>query len=409
VSPRGVTAGADRTLRHDLAAAARLRSVEHAHQVARRRVPVPVADYVDGGAGNEQSLLANLSAVRSVQLRPRLGVTSADPPDLRTTVLGTDISMPLLLSPVGFTRMMHPAGDVAGATAAGAAGTIFTLSSMSGHTMDEVVAAAARPPWFQLYFLGGREGAEQLVARARQAGFAALVVTMDTQTTGDRRRERRFGLSPPLQLDRSTVSRMAPFAVARPRWLLDQARDGFHLELVNATGLGTDGGPMAPAEALLRWLASPPTWEDLGHLVELFDGPVLAKGILTADDARRALDAGASGIIVSNHGGRQLDGVASTFQALAEVVRAVGTKTEVLVDGGIRSGADVVRAVALGARAAMIGRAWAYGLCAAGQPGVLRVLSLLREDIDRTMRLIGAASVGEIDAALVDLPPAWPR
>ncbi len=408
MTPRDGPTGADGSLRHDARTATRLRSVEHARALARRRLPLPVADYVEGGAGNEQSLAANLSAVRSVQLRPRLGVTSTAP-DLRTTVLGTDVSMPLLLSPIGFTRMMHPAGDVAGAGAAGAAGTIFTLSSMSGHPMDEVVAAASRPPWFQLYFLGGREGAEQLAHRARRSGFAALVVTMDTQTTGDRRRERRFGLSPPLRLDRRTVARMAPFVVGRPRWLADQARDGFRLELVNAGGLTVEGAPISPGEALLRWLASPPTWGDLAWLGEEFGGPVLAKGILTADDARRAVDAGVAGIIVSNHGGRQLDGVPSTFQALAEVAGAVGSETEVLVDGGIRSGADVVRAVAMGARAAMVGRAWAYGLSAAGRPGVDRVLSLLREDIDRTMRLVGASSVPDIDAGLVDVPSLWPR
>ena len=245
--------------------------------------------------------------------------------------------------------------------------------------------------------------------RARRAGFAALVVTMDVQTTGDRRRERRFGLSPPLRLDRRTVARMAPFAAVRLRWLLDQAGDGFHLELVNAAGLMAGDRPMSAEEALLQWLASPPTWEDVARLGELFGGPVLAKGILSADDARRAVDAGVSGVVVSNHGGRQLDGVPSSFEALAEVVRAVGAETEVLVDGGIRSGADVVRAVALGARAAMVGRPWAYGLCAAGRPGVDRVLSLLRQDIDRTMRLVGATSVAGIDAGLVDLPGAWPR
>ena len=392
----------------DARAGRRIRSVEHARELAHRRVPAPVESYVEGGAGLERTLAANLSAVQAVQFLPRLGVTAGGPPDLGTTVLGTEVSMPVLLSPVGFTRMMHIAGDVAGAAAAGAAGTIFTLSSMSGHSMEEVRAAATTPTWFQLYFLGGRHGAEQLVAGARRHGFAAVVVTMDTQIPGDRRRESRYGLSPPLRLDRRTVTKMAPFAALRPSWLLDHALDRFKLDLEMANGLERGGATMSAVEALLQWIGAPPTWDDIAWIGEEFGGPVIVKGVLTPDDARRAVAAGASAIVVSNHGGRQLDAVPATFAALADIVRAVGSDAEVLVDGGIRSGADVVKAVALGARAAMVGRAWAYGLCAGGQPGVARVLSLLREDIDRTMRLIGAARIGDIDPSVIRVPRSWP-
>ena len=363
--------------------------------------------YVEGGAGHERSLSANLAAIQAVQFLPRLGVTDSLPPDLTTTVLGTEISMPLLLGPVGFTRMMHPAGDLAGVGAAGAAGTIFALSSMSGHSMEEVRDAATSATWFQLYFLGGREGAEQLVARARDGGFQAIVVTMDTQVPGDRRREARFDLSPPLKLNGKTILKMLPFVAVRPWWLLDHAIDRFQLELVQANGLTHEGATMTAQDALLQWIAAPPSWEDIAWIHQQFGGPVIVKGVLTADDARRAIAAGASAVIVSNHGGRQLDGVPPTFAVLADVVRAVGEDAEILVDGGIRSGADVVKAVALGAKAAMIGRAWAYGLCAAGQPGVERVLSLLREDIDRTMRLLGIASVDNIDGSIVIPPSEW--
>jgi isopentenyl diphosphate isomerase/L-lactate dehydrogenase-like FMN-dependent dehydrogenase len=389
--------------------AGRITSVPHARAIASRRVPAPVRGYVEGGAGNECTLGANVAAVQAVRFRPRVGEASGAPPDLSTTVLGTPVSMPVLLGPIGFTRMMHPDGDVAGALAASGAGTIFTHSSMSGHTMEQVVGAASAPTWFQLYFLGGRDGAARLVGRARELGYSGLVVTLDTAIPGDRRRESRYRLSPPLRLDRQTVQRMAPYALLRPRWLADAARDGFFLDLVNAQGHTRGGTPMGEQEALIRWLGEPATWDDIGWIAERFGGPVIAKGIMTVDDARRAVEVGASALVVSNHGGRQLDGAPATFAVLEQVVDAVGSEIEVLVDGGIRSGADVVRAVALGARAALVGRAWAYGLCAAGRPGVDQVLALLRQDIDRTMRLLGVASIDELDRSLVDGPDVWPR
>ena len=394
--------------RHDARMAGRITSVDRARQLAWRRVIRPVEGYVEGGAGHESTMRANMAAVRSVEFVQRVGQTSGATPDQRTTVLGREVSMPVLLSPVGFTRMMHTSGDVAGAAAAGAAGTIFTLSSMSGHSMEDVIAAAGGPVWFQLYFLGGRAGAQNLVAEARRLGYAAIVVTMDTQIPGDRRRESRYGLSPPLTLDKSTMTKMVPFVARRPRWLLDQAMGGFQLDLVNAVRPRADGSVSTASEALLQWIFEPPTWSDLAWIKEEFRGPVVAKGVLNADDARRAVDHGASAVIVSNHGGRQLDGVPATFAALPEIVRAVGDDAEVLVDGGVRSGADAVRAVGLGARAAMIGRAWAYGLCAAGRPGVDRVLALMRQDVDRTLRLVGAETLADVDASVVRPPGTWP-
>jgi isopentenyl diphosphate isomerase/L-lactate dehydrogenase-like FMN-dependent dehydrogenase len=382
--------------RRDARVARRITSVPHAQRLAHRRVPAPVENYVEGGAGSELTLEANLAAVRSVPLLPRLGITSGQPPNLETTVLGSKVSMPVLLSPIGFTRMMHTAGDVAGVTAAGAAKTIFTLSSMSGHSMEEVKAAATEPVWFQLYFLGGRMGAEQLVERARKSDFAAIVVTMDTQIPGDRLRESKYGLSPPLQFDRRTATKMARFVATRPQWLIDQALDGFQLDLVHSHASKHNGSLMTADEGLLEWIAQPPRWSDLEWIRESFGGPIVVKGVLSPEDARRAVDSGASALIVSNHGGRQLDGAPASFSALPKIIRAVGHEVEVMVDGGMRSGADVVRALAIGARAAMVGRSWAYGLCAAGQPGVARVLDLLRTDIDRTLRLMGADSISDL-------------
>jgi isopentenyl diphosphate isomerase/L-lactate dehydrogenase-like FMN-dependent dehydrogenase len=389
--------------------AAKIHTVADARRLARRRVPVAVRDYIEGGAGSELTMAANLAAIESLQFLPRTGQTTGAAPSLAATVSGTPVSMPILVGPVGFTRMMDPLGDVAGARAAAAAGTIFTLSSMSGHTIDEVAAAtdATHPKWFQLYFLGGRQGAEQLVDQAKRAGYSALVVTMDTQIPGNRERDLRYGLSPPLQLNRRTMTKLAPQVAIRPRWLLDAARDGFQLDLVNSQGLGDPGTPMSSIESLIHWIGRPATWDDFSWIREQWDGPILAKGLVTGDDARRAVDAGASGVIVSNHGGRQLDPVPASLPALVEVIAAVGAETEVLVDGGIRRGADVALALALGARAVLIGRAWAYGLAAAGQPGVERVLSILRADLDRTLRLLGCASVAELDRSLVRVPRDW--
>jgi len=351
---------------------------------------------------------ANRDSIDQVQFRPMMGVTPGVPaPELQTSVLGFDISMPILLSPIGFTRMMDPLGDVAIARAAGRAGTIFTLSSMTGHTMGEVMAAATHPAWFQLYFLGGRPGAEQLVAAAQGAGFGALVVTLDTQFPGNRERDQRLGLHPPLKVDLPTMRKMALQVAMRPRWLADLVHDRFQLSLVNAEMIRANGQPMSAEDALFHWIATPPLWEDFRWLREQWRGPILAKGIVTGDDARRAVDSGADAIIVSNHGGRQLDSIPAGLPALVEVVDAVGSQVEVLVDGGIRRGADVIKALALGARAAMVGRSWAYGLAAAGQPGVDKVLAILREDLDRTLRLLGCTSVTELARSYVRIPADW--
>jgi L-lactate dehydrogenase (cytochrome) len=385
-------------------------TVERARTLARRRLPRVVFDYLDGAAETETTARANRRAMLEVTFRPRMGVTAGVPaPDLATTVLGHPVSMPVLLSPIGFTRSMNAAGDVAGARAAGTAGTIFTLSSMSGHTIEEVAAAGTGPLWFQLYFLGGRRGAAQLVERAARAGFEALVVTMDTQIPGNRERDLRHRASMPLRFDPAHVARYAPQVAVRPGWLADATADRFQLTIANATTLGPPDRPFTVDEALIEWAGAPPRWEDFEWLRREWPGPVIAKGIVTADDARRAVDAGCAAIIVSNHGGRQLDGLPGSLASLVEVLDAVGHQVEVLVDGGIRRGSDVVRAVAIGARAVMVGRAWAYGLAAGGQPGVDQILALLRSDTDRTLRVLGCGSVAELSADFVDVPAAWHR
>jgi isopentenyl diphosphate isomerase/L-lactate dehydrogenase-like FMN-dependent dehydrogenase len=408
LSERARTVG--RRLRAAYRDPSRLVTVERARTLARRRVPPAVFNYLDGAAETETTLRANRTAMMAVGFRPRMGMTLGEPaPSLATTVLGQSLSMPVILGPVGFTRMMDRHGDVAAARAAGQAGTAFTLSSMSGHTIEEVVAAATGPAWFQLYFLGGRQGAAQLVDRAQRAGFEALVVTMDTQIPGNRVRELSNPVKFPLQMNLHNMVKFAPQVALHPDWLMEFARDRFQLDIANATTLGPPDHPMTVEEALWEWTASPPRWEDFSWIRQQWQGPIIAKGIVTGDDARRAVDCGVSAIVVSNHGGRQLDGMPATLPALVEVLDAVGDSVEVLVDGGVRWGSDVIRALALGARAVMIGRAWAYGLAAAGEPGIEAILSTLRVDMDRTLRLLGCQAVTDLDRSFIRYPSDWDK
>jgi isopentenyl diphosphate isomerase/L-lactate dehydrogenase-like FMN-dependent dehydrogenase len=405
VTPQ-TTPGAAARLRAWYRDAGWLGTVEQARLAARRRLPRVAFDYVDGGAETEGTMRANRAAFEAVGFEPRMGATRGAP-DLATTVLGTEVSMPLLLSPVGFTRLLHREGDIAGARAADAAGTLFTLSSMSGHLMEDVAAAVRRPQWFQLYFLGGRVGAERLVERAMAAGFSTLVVTLDTQIPGRRERDVRNGFEGVARPTSRNVVRFGPQFARKPRWLFDFARDRFRLEIVNARRLGEGGGSMPVDEALIGMVAFPPTWDDVAWLCRQWPGPVIAKGVVGGDDARRAVDCGVAAIIVSNHGGRQLDGMSATLPAMVEVLAAVDDQVEVLVDGGVRRGSDVARAVGLGARAVMVGRAWAYALAAGGQEGVGRILEMFRIDLDRTMRLLGCPSVAALDRSYLRLPAEW--
>jgi len=370
-----------------------LGTYEDARRAAKRRLPAAIFDYLDGGAEAEVTMRANREALEALQLVPQLG-RNTGPTRLRTTVLGQPIDLPVLLSPVGYTRLVHPDGDVAGARAASAAGTIFTLSSMAGHTIEEVGAAATGPAWFQLYLIGGRAGAEDLIDRAKAAGYTALVVTMDSQIPGNRERDGRHGIKFPITLTPRTVVRLGAQLAPHPSWILGFRKGGLAFDMPNSRR--PDGSRLSMGEAIGSMTAHTPTWADLEWIRERWGGPVLAKGLVTVDDAKRAVAAGVDGVVVSNHGGRQLDGVAASVDALAEVVDAVGDEVEVLVDGGIRRGSDVARALALGAKAAMIGRPWAFAL-AQGQPGVERLLEVLRTDLDRTLRLLGCATVAELD------------
>jgi isopentenyl diphosphate isomerase/L-lactate dehydrogenase-like FMN-dependent dehydrogenase len=379
-------------------------NIEDLRRLAQRRLPKAVFDYLDGGAADEVTLRENCRAFQEVVLRPRHAI-AYEKCDLRTRVLGHEISFPALLAPVGYSRLMHPGGEVAAARAAGEIGTGFILSTISGHKLEDVRAASSGPVWYQLYVVGGREAAEAAIERARAAGFSALVITIDTPVAGMRERDLRNGVK---ELMGGSLLAKIPFIpqlLAHPRWLAAFVLDGGVPKLENILTPGK--GAMRMTDVTSALASAVVTWNDLRWLRKVWPAPIVVKGVLTADDALRAIDEGANSVVVSNHGGRQLDGVAASLRALPEIVAAVNGQAEVLMDGGIRRGSDIVKAICMGARSVLVGRAYAYGLGAAGHAGVGRALEILRADVERTLRLLGCASVAELNSSLVEVPEDW--
>ncbi len=310
-----------------------------------------------------------------------------------------------MLAPVGYSRLMHPGGEVVAARAAGKAGTGYILSTISGHKLENVRAASTGPVFYQLYLMGGRAAAEASIERAREAGFNALVVTIDTAVSGIRERDHRNGMKELLSGSLFEKMPHLPQILSRPAWLLSFLRDGGLPSLPNVVVPGK--GPLPLTDVASALAESAVTWADLSWIRDLWKGPIVVKGVLTGDDARRSMDEGAAAISVSNHGGRQLDCVPASLRALPEVVAAVEGKIEVLMDGGIRRGTDIAKAIAMGARAVLCGRAYAYGLAAAGEAGVERAIQILRTDLDRTLRLLGCASIAALDRSYVNVPKGW--
>jgi L-lactate dehydrogenase (cytochrome) len=381
-------------------ASPRVVNIEDLRSVARHRLPKVIFDYIDGGAEGEVTLRENRLAFDAVTFRPRQAVPLS-PATLGVRVLNSDLALPVVLAPVGYSRLMHPAGEVAAARAAGKAGTAYTLSTISGHRLEDVKAASAGPVWYQLYIVGGREAAEEAIARARVAGFSALVVTVDTPIGGMRERDIRNGTLELLNGPPWSKLPFLPQLLAHPGWLTHFLLDGGVPTLPNVVIPGR--GPMLLDDARSALSRTAVTWQDLSWIRDVWRGPILIKGILTGDDARRAIDEGAAGVVVSNHGGRQLDGAPATLRVLPEVVAAVNGRAVVLMDGGIRRGGDVVKALCLGARAVLVGRAYAYGLGAAGEAGVTRALEILRADLERTLKLLGCPSIAALDRSYVDV------
>jgi isopentenyl diphosphate isomerase/L-lactate dehydrogenase-like FMN-dependent dehydrogenase len=385
-------------------ASPRVVSIEDFRPLARQRIPQSVFDYLDGGAEGEVTLRENCRIFNDITFRPRHAVAVADC-SLCTTVLGHKLSLPFLLAPVGYSRLMHPGGEVAAARAAGRAGTGYILSTISGHKLEDVKAGSTGPVFYQLYLMGGRGAAEAVIERARVAGFSALVVTIDTPVSGIRERDYRNGMK---ELISGSVLEKIPYVpqiLSRPGWLIDYLLDGGLPGLPNVIIPGKGQMPLVDINAALA--ESTPTWADLKWIREIWKGPIVIKGVLTADDARRAVDEGVAAISVSNHGGRQLDGLPASLRALPEVVEAVQGRIEVFMDGGIRRGTDIVKALCLGANAVLCGRAYAYGLAAAGEAGVDRAIQILRTDLERTLRLLGCPSVAELDRSYVNVPRSW--
>jgi L-lactate dehydrogenase (cytochrome) len=385
-------------------ASPRVVSISDLRTVAQRRIPKAVFDYLDGGAEGEVTLRENCRVYDDVTFRPRHAVALANC-SLGTRVLGFDLALPFLLAPVGYSRLMHPVGEVGAARAAGNAGTAYILSTISGHKLEDVKAGSKGPVFYQLYLMGGRAAAEGVIERARKAGFSALVVTIDTAVSGIRERDYRNGMK---ELISGSVFEKLPFlpnVLSHPGWVASYLLDGGLPALPNVVIPGK--GPMPLLDVAAALAESTVTWSDLTWIRELWKGPIVVKGVLTGDDARRAVDEGAAAISVSNHGGRQLDCVSASLRALPEVVKAVGGKTEILMDGGIRRGTDIAKALCLGANAVLGGRAYAYGLAAAGEDGVNRAIEILRTDLERTLRLLGCPSVRELDRSYVSVPPSW--
>lgn len=370
--------------------------------MAKRRLPKVVFDYLEGGAEDEITLRENCRVFQEIGFRPRNAVALATC-DVSAQVLGHTLSLPAMLAPVGYSRMMHPGGEVAAARAAGKAGTGYILSTISGHKLENVKAASSGPVWYQLYLVGGRGAAEAALDRARRAGFSALVITIDTAVAGMRERDPRNGMKELLSGSVFSQVPYLPSIMAHPRWLTSFLLDGGLPKLENIVIPGQ--GPMPLVDVTAALAVSTVCWDDLRWIREVWPGPVVVKGVLTAEDARIAVDHGAAAVVVSNHGGRQLDGVAASLRALPEVVAAVGGQAEVLMDGGLRRGSDIVKAICLGARAVLIGRAYAYGMAAAGESGVDRALEILRADVERTLRLLGCPSIAELNPSYVDYLP----
>jgi L-lactate dehydrogenase (cytochrome) len=382
----------------------RVLNIEDLRRAAKRRLPRVVFDYIDGGAEGEWTLRANCCAFEEVTFRPRCAVATPEC-DLRVSVVGSSLSMPLILAPVGSSRLMYPRGEEAAARAAGNAGIAYALSTLSGCRLEDAAAASGGPLWYQLYLVGGRDCAVSALERAKAAGFSVLVVTIDTAVAGMRERDLRNGVKELLSGKLGSILPFVSQLLSKPRWLAAFLADGGLMKFPNVVVPGK--GPMLYADVTGALEHSVVTWQDLQWIRKQWSGPIVIKGIHTVDDARRAVDAGANALVVSNHGGRQLDSVAPTLRVLPEVVAGVGDRIEVLMDGGIRRGSDIVKALCLGARAVMVGRAYAYGLGAAGGAGVARALEILRSDLVRTLKLLGCASVAELDRSYVDIPGDW--
>jgi len=371
----------------------RCHTVDDLRTAARRRLPRAAFDYVDGGAEDEVTLRRNRAAFDDWELVPQV-LRDVGAVDLRTEVLGVSCALPLVLGPTGFTRMVHPDGERAVAASAERFGVPYVAATLGTTSLEDVRAVGDAALWFQLYVWRDRGLSKDLVARAQDAGYRALVLTVDTPVPGARERDQRNGLTIPPALDLRTLVDGA----RHPRWwwgLLGSEP----LTFANVRHVADQ--PTAGMEFVGAQFDPTVSWDDLDWIADAWDGPLVLKGILSPADARRAADHGVDAVVVSNHGGRQLDHAPATLTALDVIAQEVGNDLELLVDSGVRRGTDVAKALALGARAVLLGRPYLYGLAVAGQAGVERVLEIYAAELLRVMQLLGVTSVAQLDRSVV--------
>lgn len=383
----------------------RLVSVDDYERKARRRLPRMMFDYIQGGAEDEVTLRANREAFQRVNLRHHV-LRDVTERAQRLELLGEELQLPVLLAPVGLASVACQRAEVLAASAATQAGTVSLVSTAASDSLESIAEATPRPQWFQLYPWGDWSAVQELIDRARQGGYSTMVVTVDVPVTGGRERDLRNGMVIP---PRPTWTNLIDLA-AHPRWL---ARLAFGAPITFANVPGGDGSSRRSVTSLAQRhadLLNPGhTWEHLSRMRDMWEGRLLVKGVTEPEDARRAIGAGADGIIVSNHGGRQLDGLAASLMRLTDVVAAVSPDVPVLLDGGVRRGTDVVKALCLGAKAVLIGRPWLYGAAVQGESGIVSVLETLRAEIDRAMALMGCASLEDLGPDLIRWAPPSPE
>jgi len=376
-------------------------TIDDLKRMARRRVPKMFFDYADSGSWTEGTYRANESDFARILLRQRVLVDMTDR-SLASEMVGQPVSMPVALAPTGLCGMQHADGEILAAQAAEAFGVPFCLSTMSIASIEDVAAHTKKPFWFQLYVMRDRAFIERLIERAKAANCSALVLTLDLQILGQRHKDLRNGLSAPPKWTPKHAWQLA----TRPRWclgMLGTKRHGFG----NIVGHASNVGDLKSLASWTKDQFDPRlSWKDVEWIKERWGGKLILKGILDPEDARLAMDSGADAIVVSNHGGRQLDGARSSISALPGIVDLVGNRMEIHMDGGIRSGQDVLKAVALGAKGVWIGRPYLYGLGAGGKAGVTRTLEILRTELDTTMALCGRRDLRSIDAGILDREPA---
>ncbi len=361
-----------------------INTVGDAREISKRKLPKMVWDFIDGGADGELAIAANRRSLNGIKLRPKF-LTDVSNRDISAKIFGEKADLPFILSPSGMATIAHPQGELAVAKAADRAGAIFCVSTASGYTLEEIASVSNGRLWFQLYLWGNEEVVNSLIDRAENSGYEALVITVDVPVVGKRERDLANGMSLPVRIR----PKNALNTLRKPKWLLGLL-NGPDITFANLAGFAAGDDASSIGEYTDRELVDQTrTWDDLELIRKRWSGPLLVKGVMTPEDAISAVDAGADGIIVSNHGGRQMSfvpGVASIFES---VVHAVGHRAEVFLDGGIRRGEDIIKARAIGATAACGGRPWYWGLAAGGEQGVEKVLSVLAADVDRTLALLG--------------------